>query len=274
MIPPSGCSPAENDQSQTDQLLMAEGWWQPVTALIFRRNCRRQEKQKCQFKSEVFFCGMWVSYDGLKWRENICNSPNSGEETLADVYRWPKHLYFSQCRCLPKAHNCRHQKQDTHMYMKACACVCSTQVVIGKTWFHTLTSALLDPPIGRYNPNTDSWSTDVAPLSSPRSGVCLVEMDGYLYAIGGHDGIAAINTVERYWVLQNIYLFSWYNLWIVLRGDTTPTGTYGKDLTYITINLPHIFLNANEAYSKYVLLCLYFQQKKLNNYCPIWLLFV
>lgn len=23
-------------------------------------------------------------------------------------------------------------------------------------------------------------------------------MDGYLYAIGGHDGIAAINTVERY----------------------------------------------------------------------------
>lgn len=51
---------------------------------------------------------------------------------------------------------------------------------------------------GRYNPDTDSWSTDVAPLSSPRSGVCLVAMDGYLYAIGGHDGITAINTVERY----------------------------------------------------------------------------
>ncbi|KAK9522228.1 hypothetical protein VZT92_018705 [Zoarces viviparus] len=52
--------------------------------------------------------------------------------------------------------------------------------------------------VERYSPDTDSWSTDVAPLSSPRSGVCLVEMDGYLYAIGGHDGIAAINTVERY----------------------------------------------------------------------------
>ncbi|XP_051278748.1 kelch-like protein 20 isoform X1 [Dicentrarchus labrax] len=52
--------------------------------------------------------------------------------------------------------------------------------------------------VERYNPDTDSWSTDVAPLSSPRSGVCLVAMDGYLYAIGGHDGIAAINTVERY----------------------------------------------------------------------------
>ncbi|KAJ0019892.1 hypothetical protein NQD34_007461 [Periophthalmus magnuspinnatus] len=52
--------------------------------------------------------------------------------------------------------------------------------------------------VERYSPDTDSWSTDVAPLSSPRSGVCLVEMDGYLYAIGGHDGITAINTVERY----------------------------------------------------------------------------
>ncbi|XP_047447188.1 kelch-like protein 20 isoform X2 [Mugil cephalus] len=52
--------------------------------------------------------------------------------------------------------------------------------------------------VERYSPDTDSWSTDVAPLSGPRSGVCLVAMDGYLYAIGGHDGIAAMNTVERY----------------------------------------------------------------------------
>ncbi|CAJ1069526.1 kelch-like protein 20 isoform X1 [Xyrichtys novacula] len=52
--------------------------------------------------------------------------------------------------------------------------------------------------VERYDPDTDSWSTDVAPLSSPRSGVCLLEMDGYLYAIGGHDGITAMNTVERY----------------------------------------------------------------------------
>ncbi|KAA8592554.1 hypothetical protein FQN60_018009 [Etheostoma spectabile] len=52
--------------------------------------------------------------------------------------------------------------------------------------------------VERYNPDTDSWSTDVVPLSSPRSGVCLVAMDGYLFAIGGHDGIAAINSVERY----------------------------------------------------------------------------
>ncbi|XP_068994777.1 kelch-like protein 20 [Embiotoca jacksoni] len=52
--------------------------------------------------------------------------------------------------------------------------------------------------VERYDPDTDSWSTDVAPLSSQCSGVCLVAMDGYLYAVGGHDGITAINTVERY----------------------------------------------------------------------------
>ncbi|XP_029998962.1 kelch-like protein 20 [Sphaeramia orbicularis] len=52
--------------------------------------------------------------------------------------------------------------------------------------------------VERFDPDTDSWTTDVAPLSSPRTGVCLVAMDGYLYAIGGHDGITAINTVERY----------------------------------------------------------------------------
>ncbi|XP_062418177.1 kelch-like protein diablo [Pungitius pungitius] len=52
--------------------------------------------------------------------------------------------------------------------------------------------------VERYNPDTDSWSTDVAPLSSPRSGVSAVAMDGYLYAIGGHDGVAAVSAVERY----------------------------------------------------------------------------
>lgn len=57
---------------------------------------------------------------------------------------------------------------------------------------------LFDFHPGRYNPDTDSWSTDVAPLNNPQSAVCLVAMDRYLYAIGGHDGITFISTVERY----------------------------------------------------------------------------
>ena len=50
----------------------------------------------------------------------------------------------------------------------------------------------------RYDPHTDVWSVEIAPLSSPRTGVCLLETDGYLYAIGGWDGITASSAVERY----------------------------------------------------------------------------
>lgn len=61
---------------------------------------------------------------------------------------------------------------------------------------------------GRYNPDTDSWSADVAPLSSPRSGACLVEMGGCLLVIGGHDGVAAIDAVERYCRLARLVSLS------------------------------------------------------------------
>jgi len=40
----------------------------------------------------------------------------------------------------------------------------------------------------------------VASLSSPRSGVCVVEMDGFMYALGGFDGTVCTNIVERYFV--------------------------------------------------------------------------
>lgn len=107
------------------------------------------------------------------------------------------------CLCSSKAHNCKHTKhlknpgfcESVYLLWLYSSCYCQHLILLST---YTLTSPLLDSLHGRYNPETDSWSTDVAPLSSPRSGVCLVAMDGYLYAIGGHDGIAAINTVERY----------------------------------------------------------------------------
>lgn len=107
--------------------------------------------------------------------------------------------YFVPVRIVPQKHTIQNTWK-TYVSKEARVCVGSAQAVITTTafYFHTLTSPLLDHNHGRYNPDTDSWSTDVAPLSSPRSGVCLVPMDGYLYAIGGHDGIAATNTVERY----------------------------------------------------------------------------
>lgn len=102
--------------------------------------------------------------------------------------------------CSSKPHNYRHTDHLKYLSFYKILCFYLSWYYSTSTWFyfHTLTSLLRDLHHGRYNPDTDSWSTDVAPLSCPRSGVCLVVMDGYLYAIGGHDGIAAINTVERY----------------------------------------------------------------------------
>lgn len=49
----------------------------------------------------------------------------------------------------------------------------------------------------RYNPECNTWSMDVPSLSSPRSRVCVLEMDGCLITLGGFDGMTCINTVER-----------------------------------------------------------------------------
>ena len=54
------------------------------------------------------------------------------------------------------------------------------------------------PPSARYDPDTNLWSGEVAPLGRPRSKVCLAEMEGHLYALGGHDGTTCTNIVERY----------------------------------------------------------------------------
>lgn len=129
--------------------------------------------------------------------------------TLADVYTdaHTTQISVNVCLCSSQAYNCKHTKHLKSIGFCESLCLlrfyssCYYQHLILLSTY-TLTSPLLDPLHGRYNPDTDSWSTDVAPLSSPRSGVCLVAMDGYLYAIGGHDGIAAINTVERYYSMS------------------------------------------------------------------------
>lgn len=49
----------------------------------------------------------------------------------------------------------------------------------------------------RYDPECNTWSVYVPSLSSPRSRVCVLEMDGCLITLGGFDGMTCINTVER-----------------------------------------------------------------------------
>ncbi|CAJ0572254.1 unnamed protein product, partial [Mesorhabditis spiculigera] len=53
--------------------------------------------------------------------------------------------------------------------------------------------------VERMNPNQrqPKWE-QVAPMKKPRCGVGVAVLNGLLYAVGGHDGVAYLNCVERY----------------------------------------------------------------------------
>jgi kelch-like protein 20 len=50
----------------------------------------------------------------------------------------------------------------------------------------------------RYDPQTNQWSCDVAPTTSCRTSVGVAVLEGFLYAVGGQDGVQCLNHVERY----------------------------------------------------------------------------
>ena len=52
-------------------------------------------------------------------------------------------------------------------------------------------------PCCRYDPLSNQWSSEVAPTSSCRTSVGVAVLDGYLYAVGGQDGVSCLNFVER-----------------------------------------------------------------------------
>lgn len=62
-------------------------------------------------------------------------------------------------------------------------------------FFPTLNIAL---SLLRYDPQTNQWSCDVAPTTSCRTSVGVAVLDGFLYAVGGQDGVQCLNHVERY----------------------------------------------------------------------------
>lgn len=65
-------------------------------------------------------------------------------------------------------------------------------------WINT-NSIFLPPSAGsvRYDPKTNQWSSDVAPTSTCRTSVGVAVLGGYLYAVGGQDGVSCLNIVER-----------------------------------------------------------------------------
>uniref|UniRef100_A0A8C7VDJ7 Kelch-like protein 20 n=1 Tax=Oncorhynchus mykiss TaxID=8022 RepID=A0A8C7VDJ7_ONCMY len=70
----------------------------------------------------------------------------------------------------------------------------------------------------RYDPKTNQWSSDVAPTSTCRTSVGVAVLGGYLYAVGGQDGVSCLNIVERYNPQEN----RWHTV--------SPMGTRRKHL--------------------------------------------
>lgn len=63
---------------------------------------------------------------------------------------------------------------------------------------NTIMDDLLFPSLlSRYDPKTNQWSSDVAPTSTCRTSVGVAVLGGYLYAVGGQDGVSCLNIVER-----------------------------------------------------------------------------
>ena len=62
--------------------------------------------------------------------------------------------------------------------------------------------------VERYDPQSDEW-TEVASLKSPRGGVGVATLGKHLYAAGGNDGSASLQTVER-WVWELKIVFCMY----------------------------------------------------------------
>ena len=71
---------------------------------------------------------------------------------------------------------------------------------------HLLSSSLSPSPCAsdRYNPQTNSWQF-MTPMHVCRGGVGLSTLGGYLFAVGGHDGKAYLNTAEMYCPKTNLW---------------------------------------------------------------------
>lgn len=70
----------------------------------------------------------------------------------------------------------------------------------------------------KYDPGSDSWMP-IAPLSQARSYLGVAVINGYLYAVGGYNGMHWMNTVERYDPLQD--------QWTCVSSMISPRSSFG-----------------------------------------------
>ena len=51
--------------------------------------------------------------------------------------------------------------------------------------------------VERYDPQTNQWSSNLAPTPCCRTSIGVGVLDGLIYAVGGQDGVSCLNIVER-----------------------------------------------------------------------------
>ncbi|XP_019642701.1 PREDICTED: kelch-like protein 28 [Branchiostoma belcheri] len=62
---------------------------------------------------------------------------------------------------------------------------------------HSNSVSCWDPTTNRYNPTEDSWEF-VAPMADKRINFGVGVTHGFLFVVGGHNGMQHLNTIERY----------------------------------------------------------------------------
>lgn len=67
---------------------------------------------------------------------------------------------------------------------------------------HQLTEILPLHSVERYDPSKDSWEM-VAPMADKRINFGVGVMLGFIFVVGGHNGVSHLSSIERYDPHQN-----------------------------------------------------------------------
>lgn len=86
-------------------------------------------------------------------------------------------------------------------------------------WFCSCNSAAITPhSVERYDPSKDAWEM-VAPMADKRINFGVGVMLGFIFVVGGHNGVSHLSSIERYDPHQN--------QWTVCRPMNEPrTGQF------------------------------------------------
>jgi hypothetical protein len=74
-----------------------------------------------------------------------------------------------------------------------------------------------------YDPGTNVW-TLITPMLSRRSGTGAVSFNGFLYAVGGYDGVNRLRTCERYDPKEK--------KWTRIAVMNSPRSNFGIEVSY------------------------------------------